>query len=279
VNVLEHVTRAVEGTSFELHWRLPSAAVKRAERELRRQSEARLAETIKPFKGSSCKLRTDTLSGVAFVEIIRSVQKRGYDLVLAGTRGLSGAKRLVLGSTAERLVRKCPCPVWVVKGDAKTAPRSVLAPIDFTEVSLKSLRIASRLALLFGSSLDVLHAVDFRIDAVLQPPSEFGVNEPHARRREVVHAATRRMHDIVSNHVPAQLEVSQRLGLGEPSERIIAAARRTKPDLIVMGSVGRVGIPGFFIGNTAEKVLRRSDCSILAVKPDGFVSPVHLGGG
>jgi nucleotide-binding universal stress UspA family protein len=47
-------------------------------------------------------------------------------------------------------------------------------------------------------------------------------------------------------------------------------------DLIVMGTVGRSGISGLFIGNTAEKVLQKVDCSVLAVKPEGFVSPVKL---
>jgi len=41
-----------------------------------------------------------------------------------------------------------------------------------------------------------------------------------------------------------------------------------------MGTVGRVGIPGFFIGNTAEEILKRVECSVLAIKPAGFVSPV-----
>ena len=49
-------------------------------------------------------------------------------------------------------------------------------------------------------------------------------------------------------------------------------------DLIVMGTIARTGIPGLFIGNTAESILQRVDCSVLAVKPDGFVSPVGLEG-
>jgi nucleotide-binding universal stress UspA family protein len=43
-----------------------------------------------------------------------------------------------------------------------------------------------------------------------------------------------------------------------------------------MGTVGRVGIPGLFIGNTAEEIFQTTACSVLAVKPDGFISPVEL---
>jgi nucleotide-binding universal stress UspA family protein len=47
-------------------------------------------------------------------------------------------------------------------------------------------------------------------------------------------------------------------------------------DLVVMGTVARTGLAGFVIGNTAERLLQRLVCSVLAVKPDGFVSPVRL---
>ncbi len=59
---------------------------------------------------------------------------------------------------------------------------------------------------------------------------------------------------------------------GEPAPSICAVAERTDADLIVMGTVGRTGIPGFFIGNAAEEVLQTAVASILAVKPEGFVS-------
>jgi len=47
-------------------------------------------------------------------------------------------------------------------------------------------------------------------------------------------------------------------------------------DLMIMGTVARTGIPGFFIGNTAESILSQIDCSVLTIKPPGFVSPVNL---
>ena len=51
-------------------------------------------------------------------------------------------------------------------------------------------------------------------------------------------------------------------------------ARRHGMDIIVMGTVGRTGLPGLFIGNTAENVIDQVDCSLLAVRPEGFASPV-----
>ncbi len=64
-----------------------------------------------------------------------------------------------------------------------------------------------------------------------------------------------------------------------PYRNVLAAVDSMDPvsaDLIVMGTKGRTGIPGLIIGNTAENVLQRTKASVLAVKPNGFVSPVTL---
>jgi nucleotide-binding universal stress UspA family protein len=53
-------------------------------------------------------------------------------------------------------------------------------------------------------------------------------------------------------------------------------SRQLEADLIVMGTVARTGIPGFIMGNTAEAILNQIDCSVLAIKPPGFVTPVTL---
>jgi universal stress protein E len=63
---------------------------------------------------------------------------------------------------------------------------------------------------------------------------------------------------------------------GDPGALIVDLARKKRIELVVMGTVCRTGLAGFFIGNTAEKVLQEVDCSVLAVKPDGFVTPVRL---
>ena len=58
-----------------------------------------------------------------------------------------------------------------------------------------------------------------------------------------------------------------------PEHVILAAVERRRPDLVVMGTVSREGVSGFLVGNTAERLLHRLDCSLLTVKPRGFVAP------
>ena len=63
---------------------------------------------------------------------------------------------------------------------------------------------------------------------------------------------------------------------GWPRDEIPAFAKKVKADLVVMGTVARTGIPGFFMGNTAETILNKLDCSVLAIKPFDFKTPVIL---
>lgn len=264
---------AVPGTSFEVHWQVPPAEIKKVERVLRRQTEERLEQTLAPRRVPRRKLRAEALFGVPFVEIIRAVQRGGYDLVLAGTRGLSGVRRFLVGSTAERLVRKCPCPVWIVKGDRPAPPRSLLVPIDFSPASAKSLFLASFLAQLWAGSLHALHVLA-RVDEVAPATPTPPGRQAYVSRRQVRRTAAKHLHSFLLDNAPGAA-VEELIAAGTPWQRIVRTARHHAIDLIVMASVGRTGIPGLFMGSTAEKVLRRGDCSILTVKPDGFVSPVR----
>ena len=63
---------------------------------------------------------------------------------------------------------------------------------------------------------------------------------------------------------------------GDPNDLIPEFVREYDIELVVMGTVGRTGVPGFFIGNTAEEILSQIDCSVLAIKPPGFESPVTI---
>lgn len=273
VHVITNVANAVEGTSFEGPWRVAPAEIRKAERRLRQQAGERLAAWIAGLRGPQRKLRTELPAGIPFVEVIRTVQRGKFDLVLAGTRGLSGVKRMFVGSTAERLVRKCPCPVWIEKAEHQWPLRSILAPVDFSDVTGKSLGWAAFLANLCACPLDVLH--------VIAPPDEEGFPEDtteldfRLQRRRVRQATSQHLAAVVAAQVPSGIPTRQRLAVGTPWKTIGMTARRVDAGLIVLGSVGRTGIPGFLIGNTAEKVLRLSDRSILTVKPDEFVSPIQ----
>ena len=72
------------------------------------------------------------------------------------------------------------------------------------------------------------------------------------------------------------IEIQPHLVQGPPREAIPTLASAVEADLVIMGTVARTGIPGFIVGNTAEMILSQITCSVLAVKPPGFSSPVEL---
>ncbi len=84
------------------------------------------------------------------------------------------------------------------------------------------------------------------------------------------------MNELLARYTVKGLNPRVHLTEGTAEDVILSLAREEHIELIVMGTVGRVGLPGFCIGKTAEEVLRQVDCSVLAVKPDGFVTPVTM---
>ena len=81
---------------------------------------------------------------------------------------------------------------------------------------------------------------------------------------------------LLGNHPLEDLQCQVYLLKGEAGRLIPALAKVKKAELIVMGTVSRTGVAGLLIGNTAEKVLRQANCSVLTVKPEGFITPVKL---
>jgi nucleotide-binding universal stress UspA family protein len=82
--------------------------------------------------------------------------------------------------------------------------------------------------------------------------------------------------DKAGKEVVAYLKPKVHLIKGFAGDVIPELVKEYQIDLVTMGTVGRTGIPGFLMGNTAETILNRINCSVLAIKPEGFVTPVTL---
>jgi hypothetical protein len=84
------------------------------------------------------------------------------------------------------------------------------------------------------------------------------------------------MDQLLERHPPDALERYVHLLKGDPGSLIPEFARKRGVGLVIIGTVSRMGIKGFFIGNTAERVLGEIGCSVMTVKPKGFVTPISL---
>jgi universal stress protein E len=250
-------------------WRPPEAASE-LEQRLEASAAEQLHDAVAHHHAEGVDLDYRVLWGAAFRETIHLVQEEGFDLVVVGTRGRSALARVLVGSTSNKLVRKCPCPVWVVQPNGKASLDAILAPIDFLEVSHESLHLAGALAARFHCSLHVLHvcAAEYGYLLDLVADDELDLYPPWHR-----HEVISQLHEFVKDS-GVSIEPVLHVERGDVAQHILSAADRIDAGLIVMGTLGRAGVAGLLIGNTAEKVLHHSHRPLLATKPLGYVSPV-----
>lgn len=183
------------------------------------------------------------------------------------------------------LVRKCPCPVWLCRAtNNEITQLKISVAIDphseedkAKELAIKLLKVADQLATLSNNPLSIITCWDYPFENTLRH-SPF-VSIPEDRIQSMVHEHEidiRKALDALLNKIKPKSDLIIFLKKGIPDEVIPALITEQNIDLLVMGTVGRTGIPGFVIGNTAVNVLQKMSCSLLALKPTGFVSPVKV---
>lgn len=269
VHVLPDVRRALIDAAGSAKVAKGADDVEELGRAMRQRSDARLDELLGPLRDRGIRVRRMTLLGVPYVSLVELALAEQFDLVATATRGLSIAKRFLVGSTAERLVRECPVPVWTIRSDAPEIPKRILAPVDFSEVSAKALGQAAWLAGCWGAELLVLHVRESRSPEGLADDASAPRIKSESKSKTVS-----KLEEFVRANVPEERPCQQQVAAGVAWKTIESVAKKAGVDLIVLGSVARTGIPGFVIGNTAEKVLRSCAVSLWTVKPDGFHSPI-----
>lgn len=251
-----------EGESLE---DLEAEAVRDAEVKMRRMME-QIPDPVM--------LRPAVQIGEAYAEITLSVLREGYDLVLVGTRGLAPWEQFLVGSTAKRLIRNCPSSVWIVKAEHFAPPKTILAATDFSEASRKAVMEGLMIAEHVDATLHLIHVVDSN-----DVPEDLISHIPQGSslKQEIIKEATERLDDFVETLPVDRARIQTHLLWGTPWQEIQHAVKDIGADLVVIGTVGRSGIVGLLLGNTAEKLLDVCDCSILTTKPDNFRSPLHSG--
>jgi nucleotide-binding universal stress UspA family protein len=220
------------------------------------------------------------VTGDPATEVVRRVLREKHDLVIKTADGGSAIGRL-FGSVACSLLRICPCPVWILKPEIHGAFDRVLAAIDLlaedqahTNLNRQILEIAVSVARLEDARLHIVGAWDLWMERALRRHSGEGeVDAMLASQEQRVRAA---LEALLRSAGTSSQDVEVHLHRGHAASIIRSVADTIEADLMVMGTVCRTGTAGFLIGNTAETVLADVTCSVLAMKPDGFVSPVEM---
>ena len=202
-------------------------------------------------------------------EVLKKAERRETDLVVMGTHGRRGFRRLLLGSVTERVLRQSEAPVLSISpsspkiGKERGPFQRILCPVDFSPSSLAGLSLG--LALREGNAeLLVLHVVEFYLPPALGEAVAFDVTDLRRRHRLEGQAKLEKL-------VPEEARAHTRLETvvlesGSPYQEILKTAEREGEDLIVIGVAGRSSADLMFFGSTANHVVRAAACPVLTVR-------------
>lgn len=226
------------------------------------------------IKAGAAGASTSVAMGDPALRIIERVLSDRHDLVVVTTD-----EDREDAASIRRLLRKCPCPVWVIRPTRARIQR-VLAAVnpDPAEIGLNRmiLELATSMVDRHGGELHLVHAWELygeetmRTSAFMHvPPEELDALLDQERFNH-----ERAVHDLLADCELGDREWGIHLIKGPPAEVIPALVTKRRINLLVMGTVARTGVNRMIMGNTAERVLDDVACSVIALKPEGFVSPI-----
>lgn len=226
---------------------------------------------------------TEVTVGTSHREIVCQVMRHAHDLVIASASSRRSLKGAVLGDTPTKLMRSCPCPVWLLKPEQAAPCARVLAAIGAGAGDPAAEAVNARIVEL-GTALAQSHEAEFHVMHAWSPKDADAAlltNEISDETREGILRRNEAEHRSAVNALLARCPV---LGLdheihlprGLPQQAIVSLADRIDADVVVMGSAWRAGMPRLLLGNPAETMFGVLGCGVLTVKPDGFEAPVVL---
>jgi nucleotide-binding universal stress UspA family protein len=251
---------------------LSSPVLTPADREAFLTSMKHLAEGV---AGSRVPIEFEVNEGQAASEILFRAAAMPADLIVLGTHGRSGFERLVLGSVAEKVLRKADCPVLTVPRIAPDVEpgrpvrfKQIVCGVDFSECSMHALECAMSMAQEADAQLTVVHVIELPPDV----PREVHENLPPGPRslREYIALAEedrrRRLNDAIPETVRTYCSVETVLTTGKPYRELLRAASDRKADLLVVGIHGRGPVDRLLFGSTAQHLVRQASCPVLTLR-------------
>jgi universal stress protein A len=197
------------------------------------------------------------------------------DLLVLGTHGRSGFERLVLGSVAEKVLRKAECLVLTVPRIApEVVPgaavlfKQIVCGVDFSECSMRALECAMSMAQEADAHLTVIHVIELPPDI----PREIHENlllGPRSLREYIALAEEDRRHrlnDAIPETVRTFCRVETVLTTGKPYREILRVAAHSKADLLVIGIHGRGPVDRLLFGSTAQHLVCQASCPVLTLR-------------
>jgi len=246
-----------------------------------REKSQKLEELASKYRDQGIDANAKVLWGKTSVEIVREVLRGRHDLVLRVAKGHESRRKGHFGTTGRALMRDCPCAVWLVSAEVPAydhvlgcVDTSTGDPLD-SELNDKVFELAAAIGEQHDAQLSIAHAWQVEGEQFLEGRMAKSAFDRMREDRKAY--VNKQLNQFLQQHDASAGDQNVHLIKGEAADVIPAFAKQNGVDLIVMGTVARSGAAGVIMGNTAERILNRIECSVMALKPDTFVSPITAG--
>ena len=258
------------------------------ERLLVEDRKRQLDEAVKTIDNHGVSISTRVLVGDPVVSIVRAVLDDGFDFLAKPPAPAQGLRQQLFGSVDMRLMRACPCPMAIGRPRTREGGGHAVAALDYDENDERKSQLNQ--AILDGavfalgashSELHVVHAWSLYGETLLAGRGKLPAErlteireEERVKRQEWIERLIANYRNTLDETQAARFNPKVELLHGDPVVVIPRRTRELDADVLGLGTVSRTGLSGLLIGNTAEAILNRVDCTVVVHKPEGFVSPV-----
>ncbi|MGL6261790.1 universal stress protein UspE [Vibrio sp. WXL103] len=244
------------------------------------QREAWMREIAEPYINDSIDFDIKVVwHNRPYEAIVAEVFAGEHDIVIKGTRKHDVLESVLFTPTDWHLLRKCPSPVLLVKNAHWPEDANIMASVHVGSEYDTHIDLNDRMVEQLQSLSQRLEAAPYLVNAYPVTPANITIELPEFDPNTYTDA-------VRGHHLTSMKALRQKHGLDEqqtiveqglPEDIIPDVANRLNAAMVILGTTGRTGLSAVFIGNTAEHVIDKIDCDVLALKPQGFISPLDPG--
>jgi nucleotide-binding universal stress UspA family protein len=245
------------------------------------QKQGAVDKLAAPIRDGGVSVTAKVLCGKSSDQIIGEVVRSGHDLVMKDAKGQYSQHPGTFGTTAMRLIRYCPCPVWAYRSrrSGSSGPDRIAVAVDVTAADEKHQElnrdiVAWAMQVSGEVTPDIAHVWSVYGESLIQDYMKR--DEFEALVKDAEQEARREMEQLLQPFSVSATDSHVHLLRGEPAQELIQFVNEGNYDVLVLGTVARSGISGLLLGNTAETLINRVECSVIAIKPAGFKTPIHV---
>jgi nucleotide-binding universal stress UspA family protein len=245
-------------------WMLKTKTYERLVQRSRRLAQEEVHSLAKPYLAAGIQVQAEVSDLGPDKALIAAVERHDAELLVVGTHGYTGIKRMTMARIAQRVVRNSPCSVLVARATATDVPSMarILVPTDFSESANNALTLACSLVADDGQ-IDVLHC--WR--AYFYPTGYHGLyEETVALEPEMAESIRSQGAELIRDHENPRSKLHFSEQFVSPVDGIAEMLEAHAYDMVIMGSHGRHGVKRLLLGSTAEATVRQANCSVLIVR-------------